>query len=478
MKLYELLENINDTYAHLKDIEVGKVTCDSRAVDEGDVFVCINGVSVDGHKFADKANEHGAAVIVCERDLGLENQIIVENTRKEYALMCGKYFGEPAKKIKLVGVTGTNGKTSTCMLLKHILESNGHKVGLIGTVQNMVGDSILPAKNTTPDAFELHSLFSLMVMAGCDYVVMEVSSHAIDQDRVYGLRFESAVFTNLTQDHLDYHKTMENYVSVKQRLFSMCNSAVVNLDDEYSEDILSVCKCKTVTYSTKRNDSSFSGKNIKQKVDGVDFEIVGDGLIGRAKIKTPGLFSVYNAMAAAVCAIELGLSFSDVLNSLLTAPKVKGRAEVVPTGKDFSVVIDYAHTPDGLKNILSVMNEVKEGRLITLFGCGGDRDKDKRPKMGLIASKYSDIIIVTSDNPRSEDPTQIINDIVEGIKGTFTPYEIIENRETAIQYAITHAQKGDIILLAGKGHETYQILSNTTIHLDEREIVANVLKGM
>jgi len=478
MKLYELLENLNVEHSHLENIEVGKVTCDSRAVDAGDVFVCINGVSVDGHKFADKAVEHGASVIVCERDLGYSNQIVVENTRKVYALLCGKYFGEPSKKIKLVGVTGTNGKTSTCMLLKHILESNGYKVGLIGTVQNMVGDSVLPAKNTTPDAFELHSLFSLMVMAGCDYVVMEVSSHAIDQDRVYGLHFESAVFTNLTQDHLDYHKTMENYLDVKKRLFSMCNSAVVNLDDEYSKDIISVCKCKTVTYSTKRNDSSFSGKNIKQKVDGVDFEMVGDGVIGRAKIKTPGLFSVYNAMAASVCAIELGIPFSNVLNSLLTAPKVKGRAEVVPTGKDFSVVIDYAHTPDGLKNILSVMNEVKEGRLITVFGCGGDRDKDKRPKMGLIASKYSDMIIVTSDNPRSEDPIQIINDIVEGIKETFTPYEVIENRETAIQYAITHAQKGDIILLAGKGHETYQILSNTTIHLDEREIVADVLKGM
>ncbi len=307
---------------------------------------------------------------------------------------------------------------------------------------------------------------------------MEVSSHAIDQDRIYGLHFESCVFTNLTQDHLDYHKTMENYLNVKKRLFCMCNSAIVNLDDEYSNDILSACKCKAVTYSTKRNDSSFSGKNIKQKVDGVDFEMVGDGVIGRAKIKTPGLFSVYNAMAAAVCAVELGIPFADVLSSLITAPKVKGRAEVVPTGKDFSVVIDYAHTPDGLKNILSVMNEVKEGRLITVFGCGGDRDKDKRPKMGLIASKYSDMIIVTSDNPRSEDPIQIVNDIVEGIKETFTPYEIIENRESAIQYAITNAQKGDIILLAGKGHETYQILSNTTIHLDEREIVADVLKGM
>lgn len=476
MKLFELFEESRGT--HLGNLEVGKVTCDSRTVDDGDVFVCINGVSVDGHKFAERAIEHGAAVIVCERDLGLENQIIVENSRRAYALMCGKYFGEPSSKIKVVGVTGTNGKTSTCMLLKHILESNGHKVGLVGTVQNMVGNDVLPAKNTTPDAFELHSLFSLMVMAGCDYVVMEVSSHAIDQDRIFGLHFESCVFTNLTQDHLDYHKTMENYLNVKKRLFSMCDSAIVNLDDEYSNDIITACNCKIITYSTRRNDSSYSGKNIKQKVDGVDFEMVGDGVIGRAKIKTPGLFSVYNAMGASVCAIELGIPFGDVIHSLLTAPKVKGRAEVVPTEKDFSVVIDYAHTPDGLKNILSVMNEVKEGRLITVFGCGGDRDKDKRPKMGLIASMYSDMIIVTSDNPRSEDPTQIINDIVEGIKGTFTPYEVIENRETAIQYAVSHAQKGDIILLAGKGHETYQVLSNTTIHLDEREIVAEALKGM
>ncbi len=476
MKLKDLLVQTENT--EFADLEIKNVKKDSRTVNEGDAFVCINGVTADGHKFAKDAAKLGAAVVICEHDVGLENQIIVENSRKAYAVMCASYFGNPASKLKIVGVTGTNGKTTTCTLMKSILEQLGHKVGLIGTVQNMVGEQILPAKNTTPDAFELHSLFSLMLSAGCEYVVMEVSSHAIDMERVFGLKYAACVFTNLSQDHLDYHKTMENYLNVKKRIFSSCTKAIINADDEYSDEIISACDCDIITYSINKNDSTYIAKNLKHRTDGVDFELVGDSVIGRVKIKTPGLFSVYNAMAAGACAVALGMPFMGVVNALCETGNVKGRAEIVPTGKDFTVVIDYAHTPDGLENILRSLNEIKEGRLVTLFGCGGDRDKTKRPLMGTIAASYSDYVIVTSDNPRTEEPSEIIKDILSGINDVKIPVISIENRIEAIEYAIKNAQSGDMILLAGKGHETYQILKNSTIHLDEREIVANALNDL
>ena len=476
MKLKELLvEAANTEFA---DIEISNVKKDSRKVDKGDAFVCINGVTADGHKFAKTAAQNGAAVVICEHDVGLENQLVVDDTRKAYALMCAAFFGNPAKKLKIVGVTGTNGKTTTCTVLKSILEHFGHKVGLIGTVQNMIGDETLPAKNTTPDPYELHSLFSLMLSADCDYVVMEVSSHAIDMKRVYGLTYAACVFTNLTQDHLDYHKTMENYLNVKKRIFSLCEKAVVNADDKYAEDIIEACDCDVYTYSVKCDNTTFKAQNICHRVDGVDFEMKGDGVIGRVKFKTPGEFSVYNALAAGTCAVALGLPFAGVTDALCLGPKVKGRAEVVPTNRDFTVVIDYAHTPDGLLNIMETLNEVKKGRLVTVFGCGGDRDKTKRPIMGKLAEENSDKVIVTSDNPRSEDPDEIIKDVLEGMKDSKVPVEAIADRAKAVEHAILTAQPGDMILLAGKGHETYQVLKDKTIHLDEREIVADTIKKL
>ncbi len=475
MKLKELLSEAAGS--RFSEIEIANVKKDSRKVDKGDAFVCINGVTADGHKFAKTAAEHGAAVVICEHDVGLENQLIVEDSRKAYALMCAAYFGHPAKKLKIVGVTGTNGKTTTCIVLKSILEHFGHKVGLIGTVQNMIGDEILPAKNTTPDPYELHSLFSLMVAADCDYAVMEVSSHAIDMKRVYGLRYSACVFTNLTQDHLDYHKTMENYLNVKKSIFSLCTKAVVNADDKYAKDIIDACDCDVYTYAVEK-DAAFKAQSICHRVDGVDFELCGDGVIGRVHFKTPGEFSVYNAMAAGVCAVALGLPFAGVVDALCDGPKVKGRAEVVPTGRDFTVVIDYAHTPDGLLKIMQTLNEVKKGRLVTVFGCGGERDKTKRPIMGRLAVENSDKVIVSSDNPRSEDPEEIIKDVMAGIEGSDVPVETIADREEAVRHAIMTAQPGDMILLAGKGHETYQVLKDETIHLDEREIVADAIKNL
>lgn len=471
MKLIDLI----DCNENLGNLEITGITCDSRKVKEGFVFVCIVGSLSDGHDFATKAIELGASVIVAQRDLGLKNQIVVADTHAAFATMCANWFQNPAKDLKLIGVTGTNGKTSVTYMLKKVIEAMGYKVGLIGTIQNMIGEEIIPTSNTTPNAYDLNSLFALMKQKGCTYVIMEVSSHALDQCRVYNLNFEVAMFTNLTQDHLDYHKTMENYLEAKKRLFSMCKTAVINNDDEYAERLMDGLTCKIITYSTG-NNSTFSAKAINYRPASVEYELVSDDILQHIKVKTGGKFTVYNSLCAICCAMELGFDVVQVADALSKLEGVKGRAEVVPCDKGFTIIIDYAHTPDGLKNILSTFNECKKNRVIALFGCGGDRDKTKRPIMGSIAARYADYVIVTSDNPRSENPTDIINDILVGLDGTPTPFKIIENRIEAIKYSISIAKEGDIIVLAGKGHETYQILSTGTIHLDEREIVAEALK--
>ena len=472
MLLKDLLQDINTPYA---ETEIVGITCDSRAVEQGFAFVCINGASLDGHKFAESALKKGAAVIVTERKLGLSNEVVVEDTHAAYALMSAAFFGNPSKDLKLIGITGTNGKTSITYMLKAILEAAGYKTGVIGTIQNLIGDRIVESANTTPDAYNLNRLFALMRDEGCDYVIMEVSSHALDQKRVYGLDFEVAAFTNLTQDHLDYHKTMENYLEAKKKLFSMCKTAVINLDDRYAPAIAEGLSCKILTYSEKSNESTYSAKYINLRPEGIEYELVGYNLIKHMKIRTGGKFSVYNSMCAAVCAMELGLDISLIASALERLDGVKGRAEIVPTGRDFTVIIDYAHTPDGLANILSTFKEIKQGRLVCLFGCGGDRDSTKRPIMGTVAAKLADFVIVTSDNPRTEDPSKIISDITYGMKDSKTPYTVIENRIEAIKYAVANAKTNDIIILAGKGHEDYQILCTGKIHLDEREVVAEAL---
>lgn len=472
MKLKDLIP-VND--AALQETEIFGITCNSADVKKGYAFICIKGTRVDGHTFAESAIQSGAAVIISERDLGYKNQVIVEDTHAAFATMSANWFGNPADKLKLIGVTGTNGKTSVVYMLKAILEKAGEKTGIIGTIQNMIGDKIIPAKNTTPSAYELNSLFSLMLGAGCTYAIMEVSSHALDQKRVYNLNFDVAAFTNLTQDHLDYHITMDNYFEAKQKLFGMCKTAVVNFDDKYAEQILGSTDAKTVTYSAISDASTYSAKDITYSPDSVKYQMVGYNLISRVKVGTGGKFTVYNSMCAAACALELGIDISVISAALCEMHGVKGRAEVVPTGRDFTVIIDYAHTPDGLENILGTFKEYRDHRLVAVFGCGGDRDRQKRPIMGEIAARLADFVILTSDNPRSEDPDKIIAEIEEGIKGTKTKYKIIENRVEAIKFAIASAVKNDIIVLAGKGHETYQILNTGTIHLDEREVVAEAL---
>ena len=472
MKLSELLAGVCPVE---NDRDIAGITCDSRRVEKDWAFVCISGNAVDGHDYAEKAVQAGAAVVIAQREVPGVAALVLPNTRVAWARMCANWFGNPAQKLRLIGVTGTNGKTSTTYLLKAILEACGHKVGLIGTIQNMIGERILPAGHTTPDPYDLQSMLALMAAEGCAYAVMEASSHALDQDRVEGLTFEAGIFTNLTQDHLDYHKTMENYLAAKKRLFTMCRVGIVNADDPWTPQLTAGLDCRWVRYSVGDDTADFTARNIRQRPDGVSFELVGTGAIGRVQLATPGLFSVYNALGAATCALTLGMPLDRVLEALGTVGGVKGRAEIVPTGRDFTVVIDYAHTPDGFENICKTLADCKHGRLVTVFGCGGDRDKTKRPKMGAIAAALSDYLVVTSDNPRSEQPAAIIEDIVAGLRDSQTPYTIVENRVEAIHWAIAHAQPGDTILLAGKGHETYQILATGIIHLDEREVVAEAL---
>lgn len=474
MKLSEILKGI-ETLNSYDDAEVLDVTQDSRLVKEGSLFVCVKGAAFDGHSVAEEMLKKGAAAVIVQRDLGLERQIIVEDSRAVFSPICANFFGNPADKLKLIGLTGTNGKTTTTFIIKQILENVGKKVGLIGTVQNMICDEAYPAKYTTPDPYELQKLFSMMVKAGCEYCVMEVSSQALAQGRVNGLRFAVGAFTNLTQDHLDYHKTWENYFNAKRMLFENCDIAVTNIDDKYGLEIVKDLNfSRLVTYAVNSNNADYVAKNVTFKPNGVEYEIVGE-TIGRCACPIPGRFSVYNSLCAATCAFALGISFKDVLCAIGKSQGVKGRIEVVPTNRDFTVIIDYAHSPDGLENIITSLKEIAKGRVVTLFGCGGDRDKTKRPKMGKIAAELSDFCVVTSDNPRSENPSAIISDILEGMKGITTPYEVVENRKEAIAYAIKNARKNDIILLAGKGHETYQILPTGTIHFDEREVVAEIL---
>ena len=469
-----LKELLPEMCAGFGDIQITGVTCNSKKVKSGYAFVCIKGTAADGHDFAKSALDAGAGIIITEKDLGFKNQIIVGNTRITYAKMCAKWFDNPEKKLHLIGVTGTNGKTSVTYMLKAILEEAGHKVGLIGTIQNLIGDTVIDSHNTTPEAFELEALFDQMVGANCDYCVMEVSSHALHQYRVCDLPFEVAIFTNLTQDHLDYHKTMDNYLEAKKMLFKMCKTAVVNADDEYAARLIDGLDCKIVTCSTG-NNAVCSARSIKYRPDSVEYELLNGGKLSHIKVNTGGAFTVYNSMLAAVAALNCGIDVEYIKTAFLKMQGVKGRAESVPTGRDFTVIIDYAHTPDGLKNIIATFKECEKNRLIVLFGCGGDRDKTKRPIMGNIAARNADYLIVTSDNPRTEEPMSIINDILEGTKGLNTPIKVIENRIEAIKFAINIARKGDIIVLAGKGHETYQILRDKTIHLDEREVIKEAL---
>ncbi len=478
MKLSQLLQKV-ETNSTIPDIEIDGIAFDSRKVQGGYAFVCINGESVDGHAFASGAELAGASVIVAEHmtDSTLPH-IIVPDSRTAMAELAAAWFDHPENKLRFIGVTGTNGKTSTAFYVKRILDKMGFKTGMVGTVCNMIGDTVYPATVTTPEPLFLFELFAKMADAGVKYVVMEVSSHSISQKRVHGIRFDSAVFTNLTQDHLDYHGTMENYKAAKKQLFLQADTAVINIDDKTGVEFLEDIPCRALTFSTLKNNADFVGKDIKLKPSGVSFQAVTLGGIARVTTSSPGAFTVYNALGAigAVCA--LGFKFLEVLPHIFALGAVDGRAQIISGERPFTIMIDYAHTPDGLENILSSVRQYAKGRVITLFGCGGDRDKTKRPIMANVACKYSDYVIVTSDNPRTENPTDIINDIVAGMTLDKSRYTVIENRREAIRHAVMTVCEGDIVVLAGKGHEKYQILGTQKVDFDEQQITLDILEEL
>ena len=472
MKLQELLAGVAvKSNAAAADTEIREVRYDSRAVQPGDLFVAIRGYATDGHKYIAKALEQGAAAIVCEEAPAGAPAVVVENARRALAEIAANRFGHPADSMVMLGVTGTNGKTTTTYLVKHILEDAGHKVGLIGTNQNLIGDEVIETERTTPESYELHALFARMRDAGCTHVIMEVSSHSLVLDRVHGIHFAVGAFTNLTQDHLDFHKTMEEYRRAKAILFTVSDKGVINLDDAAAQAMLADAKCPCLTFSCEKDAADLTAKNLKLHADGVEFVAATKGDLARVKLPIPGHFSAENALTALGIVLQLGMPLADAAKSLATATGVKGRVEVVPTDTDYTVLIDYAHSPDGVENVLRAVRGFAKGRVVALFGCGGDRDRTKRPKMGKIAADLADFCIVTSDNPRTEDPKTIIDDILEGMKGTKTPMQVIVDRPEAIHWALAHAKKDDIIVLMGKGHETYQEVNHVKHHMDEREIV-------
>lgn len=479
MKLKELLKGveIKGSSANM-DMEITAVTYDSRKVTPGSAFLAIVGFVTDGNKYIPAALEKGAAVVITAVEPTEQiPYVLVGSDRLAMAQIGANYYGLPTGEMKLIGITGTNGKTSSTLLLKHILEETmGAKVGLIGTMEIAIGKDAVPAERTTPESLDLQKLFAQMRDAGCAYVIMEVSSHAIALDRIAGIHFAVAAFTNLTEDHLDFHKTMEHYCDTKAELFSRANAVVANCDDQWFSRV--IAKAAAPVFSTSGKQSADLYADDRELFsDGVRFRAVTGNDAAEVSLPIPGKFTVYNALTAIGCAMKLGVSLADAAKALATAKSIKGRVEVVPTpGKEYTILIDYAHTPDGLENVLSSVRGFCKGRLIAVFGCGGDRDPVKRPIMGRIGVELADIAIITSDNPRTEDPAAIIQDILKGVPKQKNNYEIIENRISSIHRAMDIAQKRDIIVLAGKGHETYQEICGVKYDLDERIVVAEYLK--
>ena len=479
MKLKELLRGIEPLELNADpELEIPSVAYDSRKVTPGSLFVAVSGFASDGNRFIPMAMEKGAAVVVTAKKPAEEiPYVLVESDRLALASIGCNFYGRPAEAMKIIGVTGTNGKTSSTLILKHVLEKAlGARVGLIGTMANMVGDEVIPTERTTPESFELQGLFARMRDSGCKYAVMEVSSHAIALERIGGIRFAAAAFTNLTEDHLDFHKTMDNYCDTKAQLFRRCDCAAINVDDSYAPRMLAAAECP-VLRSSLHGDGDLNASELELKADGIRFRATYQNETVPVELGIPGRFTVYNALTVLGLCLQLGISLRDAAAALRDAPGVKGRVEVVPTpGTDYTVLIDYAHTPDGLENVLSAVRGFCKGRLIAVFGCGGDRDPIKRPIMGRIGTELSDVAIITSDNPRTEDPEAIIRDIEPGAKQAGKPYEIVVDRRRAIRHAMEIARKDDIIVLAGKGHETYQEICGVKHHLDEREEVAAALE--
>ena len=474
MRLNQLLAGVALTERRAGDVECSGICYDTRTMEPGCLFVALPGYKTDGHKYIAQALEQGAAAVLCQHPPEGEGPwLVTPDARAALAAVSANWFGHPARDLTLLAVTGTNGKTTTTYLLKAMLEGVlGARVGLIGTNQNMVGEEVLPAHRTTPESWEVQQLLREMADAGCTHVVMEASSHALVLHRLDGLRFRAGIFTNLTQDHLDFHGTMEAYRDAKGLLFRQSDTAVLNLDDEAGRYFARTVAVPRLTYSERRDEADLTAKNLRLFPDRVEFEAVAEGAISRVRLPIPGGFTVYNALGVLTCGLALGLPLADCADALAKAPGVKGRIEVVPVPADFAVIIDYAHTPDALENILTTVRDFTAGRVICLFGCGGDRDRTKRPQMGAIAGSLADVTVVTSDNPRTEEPGAIIRDILPGLEGTAAEVVVEPDRRAAIRRALSLAKPGDTVVLAGKGHETYQEVGTRVLHLDEREEVA------
>lgn len=485
MKLTKLLERLEYKVVRGSDqIEVTELINDSRKVSEGSVFVCISGAVSDGHSYVAEVAEKGAAAVVVEKDVeapeGL-TVIRVEDTRYALALMSASYFDYPAEKLKVIGITGTKGKTTTTYMVKSILEEVGHKVGLIGTIEALIGDRAIPASNTTPESYTIQNYFAQMVKAGCDSVVMEVSSQGLMLHRTAGIPFEIGIFTNLGEDHIgpNEHKDFEDYKRCKGLLFKQCRIGIGNVDDQWFADVFrgATCQVETFGFSEKADLRAVDVEHISRPgYLGVKYHVT--GLMDfDVEIDIPGEFSVYNSLTAIAVCRHFDVPVEKIQKALKVA-KVKGRIEMVKVSDEFTLMIDYAHNAMSLESLLRTLRDYEPGRIVTVFGCGGNRSRTRRYEMGEVSGKLSDFTIITSDNPRFEEPQAIIDDIITGIKKTDGKYIDICDRKEAIRYAIRHGQPGDVIILAGKGHETYQEIRGVKYDMDDRVLIREVLEEM
>lgn len=480
MLLSELIQKTNVLKCNTDlNTEIAGISEKSAQCREGYAFVCLKGIHSDGNEYIAEALANGAKVIITESEPDASVPYVkVENARKALARMWAAWYGYPSKSLKLIGITGTNGKTSTAYMLKSILDHAGKRAGLIGTVRYITGENESDSEMTTPDPEVMQKLLYEMKQSGHEYVVCEVSSHALALDKLDGMEFEMGIFTNLSQDHLDFHGTLEEYYKAKKKLFSMCKHGVVNIDNIYGKRLVDECNMDFTTCSVSSNEADICAKNIRTKENSVEYEFLAALNIYRICCPVPGMFSVYNSLLAAAAADKMGISPEYITGGIKNMGMVLGRMERVETGRDFSIIIDFAHTPNALQNVLTSIRQYATGRVVCLFGCGGDRDKSKREVMGKIAAENSDYVIITSDNPRNEDPLAIIEDILKGVRTVDeikNNYTVIESREEAIRYAIKNAKTDDTILLAGKGHENYLVDASGKHPFDERAIVKDEL---
>ncbi|MDG0793272.1 UDP-N-acetylmuramoyl-L-alanyl-D-glutamate--2,6-diaminopimelate ligase [Cohnella ginsengisoli] len=477
---------VGDGGVHIQGIEA-----DSRAVEAGQLFFCLPGHTVDGHDFAPQALERGAAALVVSRELPLSApQLVVPDVRRALAVLADSWYGHPSHKLRPIGVTGTNGKTTTTYLIERILSDAGISPGVIGTIEARYAGASYPMSGTTPDILPLQRLLGAMAETGTERAVMEVSSHALEQGRTWGTRFRTAIFTNLTQDHLDYHVTMEAYADAKGLFFSRLGNdygagpedrsfAVLNADDPVSAKFAKLTAAEVVTYGIEQ-EADVSAQNVRISSRGTSFDVETFRGSKSVQLRMVGKFNVYNALASLTAALCEGIGLDAAVASLEAVPGVPGRVEAVDEGQPYAVVVDYAHTPDGLDNVLRAVREIAEGRVICVFGCGGDRDRTKRPIMGKIAAALADVMLVTSDNPRSEDPLAILRDIEAGLKEDAVDpgrYELEPDRGAAIHKAVEMAGPGDVVLIAGKGHETYQIIGDVTHDFDDRLTARDAIRS-